>query len=282
MGDTFPNLLQMDIEEFEEFITHKRERSKSPLQLKKLSPGHIELDDLEKRLEAAKKQAEDAQRDDCTILVLRLHIKANEKDIYSFFSAAAVGKIRDIQLIRDPKTGSGKGVAYVEFYTPDAVLKSMALSGQQINGQSISIQHSQAEKNRAANAAKMAKTAEQQLRLPTEGTNKIYVAGWKSDSKKIGPAELRQLFSPFGEIEGVEVNRGVGYVQYTRGRDAKVAVHKMDGADWKGRRLRVGMADTKASIKEAQRIGDHEEDGTYISGSGQRASIMTGLTRKHR
>jgi len=40
-----------------------------------------------------------------------------------------VGKVRDVRVIRDPKTFKSKGVAYVEFYTPDSILKSMALSG---------------------------------------------------------------------------------------------------------------------------------------------------------
>jgi RNA recognition motif-containing protein len=54
--------------------------------------------------------------------------------VYEFFVRAGVGKIRDVKVIRDTKNNLSKGVAYVEFYTPDSVLKSMALSGQLING----------------------------------------------------------------------------------------------------------------------------------------------------
>lgn len=155
----------------------------------------------------------------------------------------------------------------------------MALSGQMINGQAISVQPSQAEKNRAAAAAKMAKAAGQQLSMPQEGPNKIFVAGLKEELSKIGARELRQLFSPFGEIEHVEVNRGVGYIQYRKSRDAREAVTKMDGAEIKGRKIKVGMADTKASIREAQRMGDHEEDGTYLRSQGQKTQLIQKLAR---
>jgi hypothetical protein len=47
------------------------------------------------------KHAEEAQRDDCTIQVLRVHIKATERDLYSFFSKAGVGKVRDVRIIKD-------------------------------------------------------------------------------------------------------------------------------------------------------------------------------------
>jgi len=52
-------------------------------------------------LEEAKRQAEEAKRDDCTVLVTRIHLQADEKEIYQFFTKAGVGKIRDIRIIRD-------------------------------------------------------------------------------------------------------------------------------------------------------------------------------------
>ncbi|OMJ93468.1 hypothetical protein SteCoe_3588 [Stentor coeruleus] len=248
MENNYPNLDEMDIEEFEEYIDKsRRKRSRTPMQVKKISPRAIEVDDLEKRLELAKRQAEEAQRDDCTVLVVKLHIKADEYDVYRFFSNAGVGKVRDVKVIRDTKTGKSKGVAYVEFYTPDSVLKSMTLSGQMINGQAISVQPSQAEKNRAAAATRLAKTAEQQLATPKEGPNKIFIASLKDELSYVGVRELRQLFSPFGEIENVKVNKGVGYVQYRNSKDANEAVTKMDGVKIKNKRIKVGIADAKTN-----------------------------------
>lgn len=56
---------------------------------------------LAKSLEEAKRQAEEAQRDDCTVLVSRIHLNVDEKELFMFFSKANVGKIRDVRLIRD-------------------------------------------------------------------------------------------------------------------------------------------------------------------------------------
>jgi RNA-binding protein 39 len=80
------------------------------------------------------RQALEAQRDDCTILVYRLHLDAREKDIFKFFAEANIGRIIDIKVIRDPRTCKPKGVAYVEFETQESVVLASALSGHQIYG----------------------------------------------------------------------------------------------------------------------------------------------------
>ncbi len=48
--------------------------------------------------------------------------------------AAAIGKIADIKVIRDPRTGRSKGAAYVEFASQESVLLAVAMSGQQVMG----------------------------------------------------------------------------------------------------------------------------------------------------
>lgn len=102
---------------------------------------------------------EEAKREDMTILVYCLPLKAKEKEIWNFFIKANCGKIRDIRIIRDVRSGRSKGVAYVEFYNAESVQKALAMSdmpfelkGRHFNG--LRVQHSQAEKNRAAAVAK--------------------------------------------------------------------------------------------------------------------------------
>jgi RNA recognition motif-containing protein len=56
-------------------------------------------------------------------LLLQLPLKASEKDIYEFFAKGNVGKIRDIRIIKDPRTNRSKGIAYVEFYYQESVFK---------------------------------------------------------------------------------------------------------------------------------------------------------------
>ena len=43
------------------------------------------------------------------MLVSRINIMANERDIYTYFAKAGVGKIRDVRLIRDQRSGKSKG-----------------------------------------------------------------------------------------------------------------------------------------------------------------------------
>lgn len=44
------------------------------------------------------------------MLVNRIPLQANERDLYNFFSKEkGVGKIRDVRLIRDQRSGKSKG-----------------------------------------------------------------------------------------------------------------------------------------------------------------------------
>jgi len=49
----------------------------------------------------------------------------------------------------------------------------------------------------------------------------------------------------------------------------------MDGKQMRGKRIKVGMADSKASIREAMSMGDHEEDGTYIRSRSSKNELMS-------
>ena len=57
----------------------------------------------------------EAQRDDCTVLVYRLNLNSTEKDVFNFFARAGIGRVIDIKIIRDARSGKSKGVTYVEF-----------------------------------------------------------------------------------------------------------------------------------------------------------------------
>ena len=48
-------------------------------------------------------------RDDLTVLVQRIHPRADDFEIFEFFSQA--GKVRDIRLIRDQRSNKSKGGA---------------------------------------------------------------------------------------------------------------------------------------------------------------------------
>lgn len=112
---------------------YRKGSSESDQERKKIKMQEVETkrreEALQRSLEEARRQAEEAQRDDCTVLVSRIHLNVDERAIFKFFSASKVGKIRDVRLIRDQRSGKSKGIAYVEFYTPESVLMAMAMSG---------------------------------------------------------------------------------------------------------------------------------------------------------
>ena len=85
------------------------------------------------------RQLEDATRGERTVMVTNVNLKAVEKDVYDFFRAA--GPIRDIQLIKDSRSGRSKGVAYVEFFQQEDVANACQLSGQILMLQPVRVQH---------------------------------------------------------------------------------------------------------------------------------------------
>ncbi len=78
-------------------------------------------------------------------------------------------------------------------------------------------------------------------------TTKLFVWGipWK-----IRGAELREFFSPYGEIVFASVkldretrrSRGFGFVEFENEEDAIKAKEALDGADMEGRELKVDFA----------------------------------------
>jgi len=179
------------------------------------------------------------------VMLVCLHHKADERDVYEFFSTNA-GKVRDVQIIRDARTGRSKGVAYVEFYLQEATLKALALSGQAVKGQAIRVQPSQAEKNRAATAGKAA----MHYMAPRETPLRLYVGGLTDSLANISEEELKKLFSPFGEIEFIDLHRdpytnkckGFAFIQFKNAPEAREAMTAMNGFQLAGKELKVGIA----------------------------------------
>lgn len=206
--------------------------------------------------EKRRREIEEARRDDLTVLILNLNLKATERDVWKFFSEKA-GKVRDIQIIRDSRSGKSKGVGYVEFYSPQSVLQALSLSGLPILEVPIIVQASQAEKNRAAKAAK-----QQAAEITEGGPMRLYVGGLVDKLSNVLEPELKQLFSPFGDIVEVEVQKdpytskckGYGFIQFRHAQDAREAMAAMNGFDIGGQQIKVGYATDTSAARPIARL----------------------------
>lgn len=189
-------------------------------------------------------EAEKAERDDLTVLVANIPLRATEEDLRSLFQFST-GSVRDVRLIRDSRSGQSKGIGFVEFRDSAAVLRSLALTNQSLMGQPLRIMPSHAERNRAARTAK----AQMQVSGPTQ----IYVSGLVGELASLSADEVRLLFSPFGKITGLDVpqdaytrrNKGfaiITFAQPAQARDAVAAMHNFELGTTETYTLRVAFA----------------------------------------
>lgn len=184
-------------------------------------------------------------RSDLTVLVQRIHPRADDFEIFEFFSQA--GTVRDIRLIRDQRSGKSKGVGYVEFGDAESVMKALALNGIAFKGQPLLVQASMAEKNRLAQAAKNAQAANEMMGLgaPAEPT-KLMVSELHPH---IAEADVREVFAPFGELAEValmkdpatQASLGVANITYIDPAHAKDAQQAINGLELAGKQLVVQL-----------------------------------------
>lgn len=85
------------------------------------------------------------ERDARTVFAYSVSTKADERDLYEFFSQA--GKVVDVKPITDRHTGRSKGMAYVEFETVQDMSRGLALHGTLLRGHPVLVKPSEAEKN---------------------------------------------------------------------------------------------------------------------------------------
>ncbi|EZG66808.1 putative splicing factor [Gregarina niphandrodes] len=227
------------------------------------------------------KELEDARRDDMTVLVINLPLRATEQDIIDFFSHNA-GKVRAIKLVTDSR-GKSKGIGYVEFEDSTAVLRSLGLTGQMLMGQAIRVQASQAEKNRAARAAK----AQQDL-ASAQAPTKLYIGNLVDQLADLGAADLRMLFLPFGTIINIDVpkdgytqkNKGYAIIQYAESEQARDALLAMHGFEVQGVQIKIGFATTDDEKKHETDQRDEEDDVIGSKAVGRGAGTA-GLLEQH-
>ncbi|KAH8582358.1 splicing factor [Cryptosporidium sp. chipmunk genotype I] len=195
---------------------------------------------LDSKLDKVKKDLEYSSRDELTVLVLNLNLDAREFEVYEFFTTYA-GNVRDIRIIRDYRTGRSKGVCYVEFYSVESVLKALKLSGQKIMDTPITVQASQAEKNRAAKLAKL-----EEIKAETTPLL-LRVDGLVGLLARIRRDEIESLFSTFGKITKIDIEidkktqkcLGSAHILFEKAIEAHDAVKALNNFEIAGQKITV-------------------------------------------
>nr|CAB3501984.1 unnamed protein product [Digitaria exilis] len=235
--------------------------------------------DVRRRKEEAVEPEVDPERDQRTVFAYQLSLKADERDVYEFFSRA--GKVRDVRLIMDRNSRRSKGVGYIEFYDVMSVPMAIALSGQLLLGQQVMVKPSEAEKNLVQSTASSG--------AASGGARKLYVGNLHSN---INEEQLRQVFEPFGQVELVQLPldpltglcKGFGFVQasFARLEDAKAAQSLNGQLDIAGRVIKVSAVTDQVGVQVSGATAgdlDDDEGGGLALNASSRALLMQKLDR---
>ncbi|XP_024989741.1 RNA-binding protein 39-like isoform X2 [Cynara cardunculus var. scolymus] len=225
----------------------------------------------------------DPERDQRTVFAYQISLKADERDVYEFFSRA--GKVRDVRLIMDRNSRRSKGVGYIEFYDAMSVPMAIALSGQPLLGQPVMVKPSEAEKNLVQSTATAAGVAGG-TGAYAGGARKLYVGNLHYNMKE---DQLRQVFESFGTVELVQLPtdetgncKGFGFIQFARLEDARAAQSLNGQLEIAGRMMKVSAITDQSGMQEmGVNPGDFDDDdgGGLSLNARSRALLMQKLDR---
>ncbi|KAL5140250.1 RNA-binding protein 39 [Glycine soja] len=237
----------------------------------------------EKKEEATEPEA-DPERDQRTVFAYQISLKADERDVYEFFSRA--GKVRDVRLIMDRNSRRSKGVGYIEFYDVMSVPMAIALSGQPLLGQPVMVKPSEAEKNLVQSTTSVANGLTGLIGPYSGGARKLYVGNLHIS---ITEADIRRVFEAFGQVELVQLPldesghcKGFGFVQFARLEDARNAQSLNGQLEIGGRTIKVSAVTDQSGMQEVGgNTGDFDDDegGGLSLNACSRAILMQKLDR---
>ncbi|KAM1152491.1 hypothetical protein ACFX15_034457 [Malus domestica] len=226
----------------------------------------------------------DPERDQRTVFAYQICLKADERDVYEFFSRA--GKVRDVRLIMDRNSRRSKGVGYIEFYDAMSVPMAIALSGQPLLGQPVMVKPSEAEKNLVQSTTSVVTGPGGMIGPYSGGARRLYVGNLHSNIKE---DDLRQVFGAFGPVELVQLPldetnncKGFGFVQFARLEDARNSLSLNGQLEIAGRVIKVSAVTDQAGMQDlGANAGDFDDDegGGLSLNARSRAMLMQKLDR---
>jgi len=157
------------------------------------------------------------------------------------------------------------------------------LSGRLLNGQSVVIAPTQAEKNHEALKEEIMKEANKIV--AEEGPKTLYVGSLHQHIKE---RDLKLVFEPFGDLEFINLHvdektgasKGYAFVQFQKHESAKTAFARLNGLELAGSKIRVGLVKDMAAVDGGLAALDEEDAlGTIKMNAQSRALLMSKLQR---
>ena len=219
----------------------------------------------------SEEQLSEHSKDQRTVFVSQLVMKATSKDIKHYFKKKVGCGVKEVILLRDRRTNRHKGCAYVQFRSIEDVGKAVEASGQQPDFQRfpILVKASEAEKNYIIPASSSTVTSQM-----IGGNKKAYVPlldkdGRMIESQKVyvgsldhsvSEEHLFAVFSQFGQLEKVSVqmdpttrqSRGYAFLSFRDPKDANLAIQAMASQVLAGRPMKTGWANQTSTIPNVE------------------------------
>lgn len=221
------------------------------------------------------------ERDQRTVFAAQIHPKNEEREIFEFFSD--VGKVVDIQLIRDTRTLKSKGLAYIEFEDRRSVPHALALSGRNLNGYPVLVQMTQSDRGYTPAAPTVS--------IPQEKPKTLLV---RNLHKKLSEDDIVPIFNAFGEVRSVDLVEGKDsnecFIEFRRGAEATTAHVQLNGLEVVGLKISVeqagddargrsGRGSANAEVRTA-RFEDESGNGGVVMSLQDKQSLMSALAKR--
>ena len=211
------------------------------------------------------------ERDEYIAFASQIHPRVVERDIFQFF--APVGRVVDIKLVRDSRTGKSKGLCYIEFEDKSSVTKACALSGHLLSGYPVTIEPT-------ANARTRNNVLTKERERLQSLSRRVTLSNIPFD---VTSQDIRQLCSEVCTIEHTELihispDEAVAFIECRHPGDATLLIKLLNGVTLGGRTLDARTGVVKPTVLK------HEYDYNPIvtaeatNGSGELALSGMGLT----
>lgn len=232
--------------------------------------------------EDEKNEIDDLTKDQRTVFVSQLVIKATERQLRSFFEK--VGKVKDVIMIRDKYTNRHKGFAYVEMAELEHVPMVLMLNGTLPDFQRfpILVKASEAEKNfLAKQETAAAQRSDNTVSVVSAPRRRLNIGNLHP---KITEQDLQTVLAPFGAVDDVDlVGSGRAIVTFQNPDDAAKAFTKVAGIELgAGEPITVSWAATESAGYSAGdwKLDTDDQGGGMALNPQSRAALMAQLGQR--